>query len=189
MDMSDEIKVVDASTVITSTKKQRSTKKLTDWENEPTLEQLKDDYIASKDSHQRHMTKVIEWTNCFNAEGNYAPPNIEGRSRVAPKLVRKQVEWRCPSLTEPFLSNSNLLQITARTYEDVRSAKQNELVINYQFQNKLNLVKLMDEIVRTMAVEGTAILKPVWNYKESTIKSFNDTYERTIDPDVVVEYQ
>lgn len=189
MDMSDEIKVVDASTVITSTKKQRTTKKLTDWENEPTLEQLKDDFIASKDSHQRHMTKVIEWTNCFNAEGTYAPPNIEGRSRVAPKLVRKQVEWRCPSLTEPFLSNSNLLQITARTYEDVRSAKQNELVINYQFQNKLNLVKLMDEIVRTMAVEGTAILKPVWNYKESTIKSFNDTYERVIDPNVVVEYQ
>lgn len=187
--MKDDVTVVDPADVISKTNKDKPTKDMTDWKKEPTLDQLKSDYDASKTFHEAHMAKVVDWVNCFDATGKYAPPDIAGRSKIAPKLVRKQVEWRCPSLTEPFLSNKQLLQVSPRTYEDVRAAKQNQLVLNYQFQNKLNLVKLMDEIVRTMATEGTAILKPIWVHQENTIRTYEDIYEPQLDPTVVAEFQ
>ena len=185
----DEITVVDPADVVNRQVKSNEKPKLTDWEKEPSLEQLKEDFTSSKHYHEEHMAKVVEWVNCFNAEGDYKAPEISGRSKIAPKLVRKQVEWRCPSLTEPFLSNPQFLKLTARTYEDTRAATQNELILNYQFQNKINMVKLMDEIVRSMATEGTAILKPSWVYEDMAVKSFKDEYEAIEDPAVVLEYQ
>lgn len=187
--MKDDITVIDPSAAINKTGLGKTKGTLTDWEKEPTLDQLKSDLDASKHFHEKHMAKVVEWTNCFNAEGRYQAPQIEGRSKVAPKMVRKQVEWRCPSLTEPFLSNKQLLDVAPRTYEDSRAANQNQMVLNYQFRNKINLVKLMDEIVRTMAIEGTAILKPTWTYEEGTIKTQKETYESFFDETVVAEYQ
>lgn len=187
--MKDDVTVIDPSEVINSTSEGKTKKTMTDWDKEPTLVQLKDDYDASKHFHEAHMAKVVDWVDCFNAEGTYKPVNIAGRSKVAPKLVRKQVEWRCPSLTEPFLANNQLLQVAPRTYEDSRAARQNQLVLNYQFRNKLNLVKLMDEIVRNMAIEGTVILKPIWVHTESTIKTFEDVYEASFEEDPAVVAQ
>lgn len=186
--MSKEIELLDPAEAISDSNKKERTK-LTDWAKEPTLEQLKHDYKTSKSFQEKHISRVKDWVDCFAAQGVYAAPKIKGRSGITPKLVRKQVEWRCPSLTEPFLSNKQLLEVSARTGEDVASAKQNQLILNYQLQNKIDLVKLMDEIVRTMAIEGTTILKPSWNHQQRTVTTYKDVYEPQYDPTVIVEFQ
>ena len=58
------------------------------------------------------------------------------QSRINPKLIRKQYEWRCASLTEPFLSTRDLFKVNPTTHEDTARAKQNELILNYQFECK-----------------------------------------------------
>lgn len=147
------------------------------FKNPPSLADLKRDYEGAKIETDIQIKKVQDWIDCFAAAGSYKAPDIQGRSKVVTKLVRKQVEWRCPSLTEPFLSNPKLIKIEPRSYEDVRAARQNELLLNYQLKNRINLVNLMDSVVRTAAIEGTAILKTYWNRKVDVAKKTEIDYE------------
>ena len=86
------------------------------------------------------------------------------RSSVQPRLIRKQVEWRVPSLIEPFLSTEDIYNVNPVTAEDKASALQNGLVLNNQFNTKLGKVKFITEYVRTVCMEGTVIVKTGWNY-------------------------
>ncbi len=168
-------------------KEDKELKSLVDWNNPPTLKELKEDLRVAQEEVSKITGKVKDWLDAFNAEGDYAAPSVAGRSKSTVRLVRKQVEWRCPSLTEPFLSSPKLFGVSPRTFEDTAAAEQNELILNYQFKNKLNSVKLMDDIVRTAATEGTAVLRTFWKYKEDKYPEVEEVYEPTnsFDP----EYQ
>lgn len=84
------------------------------------------------------------------------------RSRVQPKLIRKQAEWRYASLSEPFLATEDIFRVNPVTYEDTYAANQNELVLNYQFNTQLNKIKLIDDYVRAAVDTGTAIIRVGW---------------------------
>ena len=71
-------------------------------------------------------------------------------------------------MTEPFLGSNKLFKFSPVTFEDGKSAKQNELVINWQFRTKLNRVKFIDDYVRSTVDEGTCIVRLGW--KRHTIK-------------------
>lgn len=163
--------------------------KLVDWDNPPSLRTLKQDYEQSRTHTMDQVNLVREWLDAYKAEGTYAAPDIKGRSKMVMKLVRKQVEWRCPSLTEPFLSSPKLFEVQPRTFEDKEAAKQNELILNYQFKTKLGSVKLMDDIVRTAATEGTAIVKSSWIYKEDVYNETDTEYEVQAVQDPVREQE
>jgi hypothetical protein len=136
--------------------------KLTTWKNEPTILNLKQDLESAKPSHDAQMVKIREWNNLMKVEGSAKPPKIKGRSSVQPKLIRRQAEWRYSALSEPFLSSDKLFKVSPVTAEDEPAAKQNELVLNWQFRTKLNRIKLIDEYVRTTTDEGTSILRAGW---------------------------
>lgn len=140
---------------------------LTDWKKEPTVADLKKDFQMAQEPHSRHMRKVRDWIDCYNATGDYAAPTIKGRSGVAPKLVRKLVEWRIPALTEPFLATPDLFELEPVTYEDVAAAEQNQLVLNYQFRTKIGLQRFIETCVRRATTEGTAVLRTGWEYRET----------------------
>lgn len=137
-------------------------KKLTSWKNEPTIEILKRDFEASKQTHIVQANKVIRWNDIRNVTGKSKPVKIKGRSSIQPKLVRRQAEWRYPALSEPFLNSEKIFQVNPRTFEDLDAAKQNEILLNYQFDVKLNKVKFIDDYVRTVVDEGSCIVQVGW---------------------------
>ena len=143
--------------------------KLTDWANEPDLKTLKGDYVAAKPSHDEQANKIKKWTDLLHVTGTAKPPTVKGRSSIQPKLVRRQAEWRYSALTEPFLGSSKLYKISPVTYEDVTSARQNELLLNWQFRTKLNRVKFIDDYVRAVVDEGTAVMKTGWVRNVATV--------------------
>lgn len=136
--------------------------KLTDWANEPKLSDLKADYLSCKPSHDVQISKIEHWRDLLNVSGSERPKSIPGRSRVQPKLVRRQAEWRYSALSEPFLGTHKVFSITPKTFEDTQAAKQNELLLNWQFDTKLNKVKFIDDYVRAIIGEGTGIVKLSW---------------------------
>lgn len=140
-----------------------TTEKLTDWKNEPTLLSLKSDLEACKTHHDSQVTKIDKWRDLLTVSGSAKPPKIKGRSSVQPKLVRRQAEWRYSALSEPFLGTDNLFTIEPRTFEDEAAAKQNQLLLNWQFSTKLDKIKLIDDYVRSAVDEGTCIVKLGWN--------------------------
>lgn len=137
-------------------------KKLTSWKNEPSIEVLKRDFEASKQAHILQANKVIKWNDIRNVAGKSKPVKTKGRSSIQPKLVRRQAEWRYPALSEPFLNSEKIFQVNPRTFEDLDAAKQNELLLNYQFDVKLNKVKFIDEYIRTVVDEGSCIVQVGW---------------------------
>jgi len=144
-----------------------SEQKLTTWKNEPKFSDLYADYSAAQEDHGLLLNKLDEWNT--NMEGG---PNIKvakGRSKVQPKLIRKQAEWKYPALEEPFLNTENMFRIKPRTYEDRKAAEQNELVLNWQWATKIDKVEIVGDIVRGIVDEGTVIVKTGWEIEEDTI--------------------
>lgn len=142
------------------------TTKLTNWKNAPTIIDLKQDYEDARASHQDHVTKVDTWLNNLNITGSAKIKTPDGRSSIVPKLIRKQAEWRYASLSEPFLSTADIFNTAPISYEDKKSAIQNGLVLNNQFNTKIQKIKFIDEYVRAAVDEGTVIVRIGWDFEE-----------------------
>lgn len=136
--------------------------KFTDWENEPKLSDLQQDFQSSKPSHDYQISRIDDWISLLEVTGKERPKTVRGRSSVQPKLVRRQAEWRYSALSEPFLGSEKVFSVSPRTFEDEAAAKQNELLLNWQFNTKLNKVKFIDDYVRAIVNEGTGIVKLAW---------------------------
>lgn len=144
--------------------------KLTNWPNEPTLHTLKNDLELSKQAHDAQVTKIQEWQNLIKVSGKERPPKRANRSSVQPKLIRRQAEWRYSALSEPFLSSQKLYKVSPVTFEDDMAARQNELLLNWQFRTKLNKVKFIDDFVRATVDDGTSIIRLGWKRVTKNIK-------------------
>lgn len=160
----DAIKSLDISKLQETDKKT----KLTKWKKEPSLQDLKRDLENTKTSHDEFVGNLDRWVKLYDAP-KHGSAKTKG-SRVTPKLIRKQAEWRASALSEPFLSTSNLYDVRALTWEDTKRAKQNALILNMQFNTQLNKVTLVDRIVRSVVKEGTVITRLGWEYQEEVVE-------------------
>lgn len=155
---------------------QQEKKKLTQWKNEPTLKKLKEDYTSASSSHSNQISKINTWLDYYYVEGS-AKLNIpKGKSQVQPALIRKQAEWRFAALSEPFLSTSDLFDVSPVSHEDRKAANQNALILNNQFQTKINKVKFIDEFIRAAVTEGTAIVKLGWVLEEKEVTEYEPVF-------------
>lgn len=139
-----------------------SPNKLTDWKNEPSIKSLKGDFNMSKSAHDSQMEKINRWTDLLHVTGSASIKKSSTRSSVQPKLIRKQAEWRYSALSEPFLGSEKIFSVSPKTFEDSEAARQNELVLNWQMNTKLNKVSFIDDFVRTTVDEGTCIIRLGW---------------------------
>src|SRR5574344_1806351 len=146
--------------------------KLTKWGNEPSVTDLEADLLAATPTHQTHVANTEKWLRKLAGHLNVKIP--EGRSKVQPKLIRKQAEWRYSSLEEPFLSTQDLFDIDPRTYEDYDAAEENQILINYQFNTKIDKVSFINEYVRTAVDEGTVFVQVGWKYEKGEREVYED---------------
>lgn len=143
-----------------------SDKKLTNWKKEPTVADLKQDYTEAQLIHKGQVSKIDGWLDVMHGTGSAKIVVPKGNSSVQPKLIRKNAEWRYAALSEPFLSSPKIFDVNPVTWEDRDAAKQNDLVLNHQFNTKLDKQKFIDDFVRAAVDEGTVILKTGWCYKD-----------------------
>lgn len=150
--------------------------KLTEWTKEPSVMDLKSDLEAAQPSQQAQITKIDGWLHNLNMTGPARLKARRGRSGVQPKLIRKQAEWRYSNLSEPFLSADELFSVAPTSFEDIRPARQNELMLNWQFRTKFDRVVFVDEFVRTVTDEGTVIVQVGWARETKTEKVMAPVY-------------
>ncbi len=145
--------------------------RLTDWKEEPTLEDLKYDLEQARTSQSAHVANLDRWAKAFkNDTAASKAKQGQAGSRVQPKLIRKQYEWRCPALSEPYLTTDQLFKVSPVSYEDKERSVQNEMVLNYQFSAQIPKVQFIDTLIRTLVSEGTAIVRVGWEYQETVDK-------------------
>lgn len=162
---------------------------LTKWKKEPKLSQLKHDLQQAQTSHSAQITNVNRWLDNLHVRGKAQVSGGKGRSQIVPKLIRKQAEWRYPALSEPFLSTSDLFQVDPVTHEDKGAAIQNQLILNNQFQTKINKTAFIDWYVRKAVNEGTVIVRTGWEFEEGEVDEQVPQFQYVIDPQVMQEYE
>jgi hypothetical protein len=156
---------------------------LVKWENPPSLSELKADFESAQVAHDVHIQEVDKWLKVLN--GDQAINNKKGRSKLVPKLARKQAEWRYAALSEPFLSTDDLFNTSPQTYEDKEYAVQNGMLLNYQLNCRMDKVAFIDEYIRTAVDEGTVVVRVGWEFDEDKRKVWEDIMEvqPVIDPE------
>ena len=137
---------------------------LVDWKNPPEVSDLDTDMSNAEAAHNEQIKKVENHLDRLAAKLKVKIPT--GRSKVQPKLIRTNNEWRYASLEEPFLSAKDLWDIKPRTGEDKEGADQNKLLLNYQWNTLIDKVDFINEFVRTAVDEGTVIVQVGWHEEE-----------------------
>lgn len=150
--------------------------KLTDWKNEPKFEDLKGDWDNAYGDFQVVRAKIERYRIWLNG-GPKIDPKKPGRSKVRPRLIKKQKEWQYPRLEDPFLSSKELFKIDPRTAEDSQSAIDNSLILNYQLEVQVDKPRFIGDIARTDANDGTVIVKVGW---ESEYKTVTEEVQETV---------
>lgn len=166
-----------------------SSLRLTKWEKEPSVTELKQELEDSKLEHENQVAKIQNWLDNRNIQGKAKVSTPKGRSEIVPKLIRKQAEWRYAPLSEPFLSTDDIYNVSPITAEDKLSAKQNELVLNHQFNTQLNKVKFIDEFVRAAVDEGTVAVRVGWVFEERLVVQEVPEVEYVINPQSAMMHQ
>lgn len=156
--------------------------KLTDWSNEPTLQELKRDVEDSHSAHQARVSEISVWLDFLHTKGQGAAPKVKGKSQVQPKLIRQQAEWRYASLSEPFLSSPDIFEVKPVTWEDREAAIQNGMLLNHQFNVRLDKQALIDTMVRAAVDTGVCFIKTGWTRVTEKVKEMVPQYELTVNP-------
>lgn len=95
---------------------------------------------------------------------------VEGKSRIVSKDIKRQLEWLIPTITDPFLSTPDIIRCNPVTFEDVKAARQNELLLNTQFTRKFPRFNFINKAMRVLATEGSVIIQTGWDYEDEEIE-------------------
>ena len=155
------VDTTDASEVEDTPKRKISIQK-GKWDNPPSVGDLKADFSAAENGQNQFRIKLLEWEQTREGGAEISVTGV-GKSTARPLVVRKQNEWKYPALEDPILSSNNLYNVSPRNAQDEAAAQQNGQVLNYQWNTKVNKVKLVTDIIRTVVDEGTVIVKTGWS--------------------------
>lgn len=109
------------------------------------------------------------------AEGELAPPQIEGRSQVVSTDVADTVEWMLPSLLKIFTAGDQVVEFVPRQQEDEEAAKQATDYANYVFYRQNPGFQLIYTWFKDALIEKVGVLKVVWDAdKEDVRESYRD---------------
>lgn len=149
------------------------------WELAPSIMDLKEDLTNALPDHNRQVATIDHWRKVLlnkpvqpedSEKIVVQNTKLKTRSTYTAKLVRKQCEWRYPALSEPFLSTPDLFTVSPATHLDVLAARQNQLILNHQFNTRIDRVHFFDHYTRSIVNNGTAIVKGSWKYKVGKVK-------------------
>ena len=121
-------------------------------------DQLQKEWLAKRDI----------WLN--ESYGNPYGNEVDNKSKIVSKDIKKQIEWLIPSAADPFLSTSDVIKCTPITAEDTLSARQNELLLNTQFCRKFPRFNFINKAIRVLATEGTLVIQTGWDYEDKEVE-------------------
>ena len=136
----------------------KSQEKFTNWKNEPTFTDLEKDKINGSSANSTLRERLLTY-ELIRSGGKEITKTAPGKSTTRPKLVRKQNEYKYAALEDAILGSKDLFTIDGVGEEDSASASQNQVILNYQFRNKIQIQKLIEKAVRNSVDKGTVICK------------------------------
>lgn len=149
------------------------------------LSNLKADFTASKLLRNELDQKIARWKREYNAEpyGN----EVNGRSKLVSRDIKKQSEWQHAALIEPFVSTPDIIKANPVTSEDAEIAPKIEVLLNTQFCRQFSRYNFMTKALKVLDQEGTVVIRTGWEYEEKVVEVEEDReipnpdYQRAIE--------
>ena len=132
------------------------------------LKAFKADFKNADQLQKEWLAKRDIWLN--ESYGNPYGNEVDNKSKIVSKDIKKQIEWLIPSAADPFLSTSDVIKCTPITAEDTLSARQNELLLNTQFCRKFPRFNFINKAIRVLATEGTLVIQTGWDYEDKEVE-------------------
>ena len=139
------------------------------------LQDLKADLSAAKDLQSKIYSKILERRSTYNGDpyGNEEP----NKSKIVPKVAKRQSQWAHATLKDPFVSTPDIIKCNPVTYEDVKAARQNEILLNYQFCRQFDRYNFMTKAIKVLDVDGTLFVQTGWEYEGEEVEIETDVIE------------
>jgi hypothetical protein len=132
------------------------------------LRAFKADMKEAERLQKEWFIKREEWLS--ETYGHQYGNEVDGKSKIVSKDIKKQLEWMLPSLTDPFLSSNDVIKCSPVTFEDELAARQNELLLNTQFCRKFGRYNFIMKAARVLASEGTVVVQTGWDYEDEEVQ-------------------
>lgn len=139
-----------------------------------SLEDLQADFTNAQVAHDQEMKDIYHWRKVLK---NKPGLKRKDRSRYTSRLTRTQAEWVYPDISEPFMANPDLFDVSAQTGQDNDIATQDGTVLNKQIDLYINRSRLLDKLAHVLVDDGTAILVSGWDRKFITEYHTEPVYE------------
>lgn len=139
------------------------------------LKTLKQDLSSAKDMKAAIDQRVAERRDIYN--GKLYGNEEEGKSKIVVKLAKRQSEWGHAKIKDPFVSTPEIVKCNPVTFEDVQAARQNELLLNYQFCRQFDRYKFMTKAIKVLDVDATLVVQTGWVYEDEEITQMTDVVE------------
>ena len=139
------------------------------------LKTLKQDLTAAKDMKAAIDARVEERRKIYR--GDLFGNEEEGKSKIVVKLAKRQSEWGHAKIKDPFVSTPEIVKCNPVTFEDVQAARQNELLLNYQFCRQFDRYKFMTKAIKVLDVDATLVVQTGWVYEDEEITQMTDVVE------------
>ena len=131
------------------------------------LSALKRDLSAAEDLKENIDAKIQERRDIY--DGALYGNEEKGKSQIVPKVAKRQSEWAHATLKDPFVSTPDIIKCTPVTFEDVDAARQNELLLNYQFCREFDRYNFITKAIKVLDVDATLVVQTGWEYEDKEV--------------------
>ena len=132
------------------------------------LQIFKADLKAAEPLKIDNDLKIADRKKVF--DGDLYGNEEKGKSRIVPKVAKRQSDWLHASIKEAFVSTPDIMKASPITASDVTTAKKNEILLNYQFCRQFNRYNFITKALKVLDAEATCIVQTGWVYEEEKIE-------------------
>lgn len=132
------------------------------------LKDLQANYKASQAAKTRVDSNIQKWVKAYDGKpyGN----EVNGRSKIVVKDIKKAIKTMSPSIIEPFITTSTLVACKPATIGGEQKASYESDVLNYQWNNEFDKLDFITSIATILPKEGTVFVRTGWDFKERVVK-------------------
>lgn len=124
--------------------------------------------------------KISSWIDIY--EGAPLGNEVEGKSKIVWKLVKKHGETLVANLSKPFITGSSVIEAVPRTKYDEFKAKLDEKLVNFFFEKEFDKRTFIKTLSKVLTKEGTAFIRVGWErdikINEATVSADLDSLEK-----------
>lgn len=126
------------------------------------------DYNSAKYYQSIEINRIMKWRQEYHGMpyGN----EVEGRSKIVSREIKKFSEWQISSSLDPFISTPDIIKCIPLNPESRQSAVAAEHILNIQFCNQLNRFNFLSKALKVLDVDGTLVVKTGWEYAEEEVE-------------------